>query len=245
MKDRSKLVLAIAMIFIFLSTNAQKSKDVLYLKNGSRIYGKLLEITDNQYKMKTADGSIFIFSSPEVNKFTSEIPDFEGREKSGPGFMLEAGLLVGVKTTDYTEPFSFNILGNFTTNTKHIFGLGSGVEYIGQPFMPVLVEYKYLLSDKRTAPFIFVRGGNLFHLNGDAQHSDTYTSPYDNKKTYHGGFSFAIGTGISWVRNDYETYLSFAYRNAHTSYEQMDYNYHVVTYKNTLNRLEIKFGFKF
>jgi hypothetical protein len=53
------------LIFITLPLSAQKLKDALYLKNGSIIYGKLLEITDDKYKIQSSDGSLFIFSSDE------------------------------------------------------------------------------------------------------------------------------------------------------------------------------------
>lgn len=239
------LAIVIMLIFIAFPLSAQRAKDVLYLKNGSMIYGKLLEVADSQYKIQTSDGSIFIYSLPEVEKFINESPKFDGRKKSGMGFVLEAGLLVGVKTTDYVAPFSFNILANLTIKTKEIFGFGSGVEYIGQSYMPVFLEYKHLFSDKKTTPFIFIRGGKLYHKEGDRETSDIYNPQYNNVKTYHGGGSFTLGTGISWIKNDNETYLSFAYRNAHTSYDQKDYNNHNVTYSSTLNRLEIKFGFCF
>ena len=42
------------------------------------------------------------------------------------------------------------------------------------------------------------------------------------RRIYKGGGSFTFGTGISWAKEDYETYLSFAYRYAHTSYTQKD-----------------------
>ena len=242
---KKHLAILIMLIFILFPLSAQKTKDVLYLKNGSMIYGKLMEITNNEYKIQTADGSTFIYSLPEVEKFVNETPKFDGRKKSGFGFVLEAGFMVGAQSTEYDAPFSFNFLGNVTSNTKNIFGLGSGVEYIGQPYMPVFLEYKYLLSDRKTTPFVFVRGGKLFHLNGDEENTDYYYPQYNEKKSYSGGLSFTLGTGISWARDDNETYLSFAYRNAHTSYSVKNYNNQYATYKSSLNRLEIKFGFRF
>jgi hypothetical protein len=240
------LLTVIVLIFIIFPLTAQKTKDVIYLKNGSTIYGKLIEISDNQYKIKTSDGSVFIFSTPEVEKFVNEKYQFDGRKKSGLGFVLEAGVLIGSQSTNYKAPFSFNFMANLTSKTKNIYGLGSGVEYLGQPFMPIFVEYKYLFSTRKTSPFIFLRGGNLFHLNGDANNNDNITySPYETKINYRGGGSFTIGTGISWAYEDSETYLSFAYRNAHTSYSQKEYNSQPVTYRNSYNRLEIKFGFRF
>lgn len=239
------LTFVIMLIFILFPLSAQKTKDILYLKNGSIIYGKLMEVTDTQYKIKTSDGSIFIYSLPEVEKFVNETPEFEGRKKSGLGFVLEAGFLVGAQSSDYKAPFSFNLMVNTTVDTRNIFGLGSGVEYLGQPFSPLFLEYKLLFSDKKTTPFMFIRGGKLFHLKGDAQNTDVFYPQNDYVKSYDGGGSFTLGTGISWTKEDGETYLSFAYRNLHTSYTQKNFNNQTATYKNAYNRLEVKFGFRF
>ncbi len=230
------------LIFITLTLSAQKTKDVLYLKNGSIIFGKLIEISEDQYRIETYDGSIFIYKSSEVEKFAKETANFNGRKQSGFGFSLEAGLLAGAQHTQYTTPFSFNFLAGLTYNTKYLISIGSGVEFIGQTYTPLFLEYKYLFHDKKTTPFIFMRGGALLHIESDEQTNNynEYT-PFN----YKGGTSLTIGSGISWAKEGYETYLSFAYRYAHTSYQQREYNQGIVTYNSTLNRLEIKFGFRF
>jgi hypothetical protein len=238
-------VLAIMLIFIVIPVVAQRNKDVLYLKNGSMIYGKLMEVTDNQYKIRSSDGSIFIYSSQEVDKFVNENVIYDGRKKNGLGFALEAGFLVGAQTSDYKAPFSFNILGNFTGNTKNIFSLGSGVEYLGQPYTPLFLEYKFLFTDRKRTPFMFFRGGKLLYLREDSNTESTTYPTYLNEKSYSGGATFTIGTGISWDQEGNQTYLSFAYRNAHTSYSQKNYYGYKETFKNAYNRLEVKFGFMF
>ena len=116
---------------------------------------------------------------------------------------------------------------------------------MGVSYTPLFLEYKYILKDKRTCPFVFARGGYLFHLGADAE--DSYNNEYA-RKNYRGGFSCAFGTGISWAKEDIEPYLSFAYRYASTSYDQKSYyngSYRDYTYQDTYNRLEIKFGFRF
>jgi len=238
------LFVVIVLIFNIFNLTAQKSKNVLYLKNGSIIYGNLIEIVSDQYKIKTADGSIFIFPSAEVEKLTLESKQFNGRKEEGFGFTFEAGVLLGSQETEYTAPFSFNILGGYVLDTKNIVSAGSGVEFFGKPFVPLFMEYKRLLTANRAAPFLFMRGGWLMHLgSSDSETSDgNYNyDPYN----YKGGLSLAIGTGISWVKEDYETYLSFGYRYAHTSYQKNEYSQTVSTYDNNMNRLEMKFGFKF
>jgi hypothetical protein len=238
----------ILLIIAGVQLLAQKSNDVLYLKNGSIIYGKLIEVIDDQYKMQTKDGSIFIFKSSEVEKFSKEPQFFEGRKDNGFGFSLESGLLIGSQHSEYPAPFSFNLLLSFTNSIKYITSLGSGVEFYGRPYTPVFVEYKYIFNNRMTSPFVFVRGGAVIALPDDEKIS---TSTYINNNTnngpkdYKGGASITLGTGISWAKADYETYLSFAYRYARTSYVKNEYSLGDVTYKNTLNRLEIKFGYKF
>lgn len=241
-----KYLLVVMMLIITLfPLSAQKSKDVLYLKNGSVIYGKLIEIVDDQYKMQTSDGSILIYKTSEVEKFAKESPFFDGRKTEGFGFSLEAGLLVGSQHTKYTAPFSFNFLANVTSNTKNIISIGSGVEFFGRPYTPLFIEYKYIFYNKKTSPFIFARGGAVIPFGGDEQTPSLVNNYNDGPKDFKGGASLTFGTGISWAKEDYETYLSFGYRYAHTSYVQNEYNRGDVTYSNSLNRLEIKLGIKF
>jgi len=238
------LFLLILLAIITFQLSAQRTKDALYLKNGSIIYGKLLEISDNNYKIQTSDGSLFNFKSDEVDKFLKENPRFEGRKISGVGFSLEAGLLVGAQSSQYSAPFSFNILVNYTNGAKNILSLGSGVEFLGSTYSPVFFEYKRLINDKRVTPFIFFRAGAMIHTGGDEEEDPI--NPYNYyPKDYKGGTSLGLGTGISWAKQDIETYLTFSYRYAQTSYKQGGYNEVTYTYKNNYNRLEVKFGFKF
>ena len=242
---KNHLTTIILLIITFLPLSAQKKKDALYLKNGSIIYGKLIEITENQYKIQSSDGSLFIYSLSDVDKFVKESPLFTGRKEDGFGIALEAGLLIGAQNTTYPTPFSFNFLGSFTLDTKHTISIGSGVEFMGVPYTPLFMEYKYLLKETKTCPFLFARGGGLFHLGSDG--AEAPDNEYD-KKNFKGGFTCAFGTGISWAKEDIEPYLSFAYRYASTSYDQKTYyngGYRDYTYQDTYNRLEIKFGFRF
>jgi len=51
----------------------QQLKDAVYLKNGELIYGSIVEIIpDSTIKIKTTDGSIFIYNMDEVEKILKE-----------------------------------------------------------------------------------------------------------------------------------------------------------------------------
>jgi hypothetical protein len=232
------------LVFSVLPLSGQKLKDALYLKNGSIIYGKLNEISDDKYKIQTSDGSVYIYPSEEIEKFVKENPQEIIRKTSGIGFEIEAGVLMGSQSSELDAPFSFNLTLNYTHATKNIFGLGSGVEFLNSTFTPIFIEYKHLFNAKKTTPFIFIRGGSLFHP-GNSDEEEGYPYYQNYIRNYQGGPLFNLGIGISWARNESETYLSFAYRYSKTSYEQEDYNYVTYTYKNYYNRLEVKFGFRF
>ena len=47
--------------------------DVVYLKNGSVIKGKIIEMTPGEtIKIETADGSVFVYEMTEVERITKE-----------------------------------------------------------------------------------------------------------------------------------------------------------------------------
>jgi hypothetical protein len=246
---KKQALFIIFLIITGLELTAQKTKDVLYLKNGSIIYGKLIEADSVQYKFQTSDGSMFIYSLPEVDKFTKEAPWFDGRKSGGFILSLETGLLIGPQNSTYPAPFSFDILAGYTFNTRTSLSLGSGVLYVGRPFTPVLLEFRQVFYDKKASPFILIRGGAIVPIGSDSYGENDdypyYDSEYNIPKNYKAGGSFSVGTGISWAYEDYELNLSFAYRYAHFSYQKKEYSLGDVDYKENLNRLELKIGFRF
>jgi|WetSurMetagenome_2_1015567.scaffolds.fasta_scaffold20980_2 hypothetical protein len=242
---KKHFILLILLIFCSLSVNAQKNKDALYLKNGSVIYGKLLEIANDNYKILTSDGSMFNFKSEEVDKFIKLNMVTGERKQNGLGLTLESGLLIGAQNSNFDAPFSFNFLVNYTIATTNMFGIGSGVEFLGSSFSPVFIEYRKLFSERKTTPFIYFRGGALIHMGDDNNDNPDSYPQYYQPTNYKGGFSLTAGTGISWMKEGYEICLSFAYRYARTSYEENAYNNVNFTYLNNYNRLELKLGFRF
>lgn len=59
----------IILNFFLLSIYAQESTETVYLKNGSIIYGRIIEeIPDVSIKIKTADGNIFMYNYSDIDK---------------------------------------------------------------------------------------------------------------------------------------------------------------------------------
>ena len=66
-----KLIILLAALFIAIAAGAQNLQDVVYLLNGSVVRGTLIEQVPN-VKIRTYDGSIWVFKQEEVDKITSE-----------------------------------------------------------------------------------------------------------------------------------------------------------------------------
>jgi hypothetical protein len=62
----------LAVLVTSISFAQQTQVDILYLKNGSIIRGQLVEMSGGNVKIKTADGSLFVYSMAEVEKMVKE-----------------------------------------------------------------------------------------------------------------------------------------------------------------------------
>lgn len=72
MKNKiGKLILLLLAMIITATVNAQQLQDVVYLTNGSVIRGTLIEQVP-KVKIRTYDGSLWVFDQKEIDKITSE-----------------------------------------------------------------------------------------------------------------------------------------------------------------------------
>jgi hypothetical protein len=73
---RSMKKLSLLMILLIsgiFNLKAQSNQEVVYLKNGSVIHGVILEqVPDKTIKIKTTDGSIFVYQMSDVEKISLE-----------------------------------------------------------------------------------------------------------------------------------------------------------------------------
>lgn len=74
MKPRTLVLLLLGCtLLLAYSARAQELRDVVYLKNGSIIRGIIIEqIPTKTLKIKTADGSVFVFQMEDVDRITRE-----------------------------------------------------------------------------------------------------------------------------------------------------------------------------
>lgn len=239
---KKPLFLFVILIFMSVHIFAQKGGDVLYLKNGSVVYGKLSEVRNDQYKIKTNDGFLFSFTADEVEKFTlganTEPQEIKINDPNGFGFGIETGLLIGSSNEHFPFLYLFNPMLTYTLKTHHTFGFISGVEVYDPIYLPLQIEYRTNILKRDVSPFIYARVGGLIPLSGSNDYDD-----------YKGGWTFGVGTGFRWPIANFESYIKLGFRYAytvHTNSYTYDSTFPVMyTYHENFYRFEMKWGFKF
>ncbi|MCX6335080.1 MAG: hypothetical protein NT092_12395 [Bacteroidia bacterium] len=228
--------------------------DTVYLKNGKFICGKLIEIKDNQYNIKSIEGYVFYIPADDVDRFV--ITEHYGKKIGRPeglGFSIQWSILSGF--SDYTPQRSVLITNDnsailisitpmitYTFNKILSLSAGAGFEYYERPMAPLFAECKINFSKGRFTPFCYVRGGGDFNLIPDGGGDD-----YHDYKT---GWSYGGGAGISIPLGNREFHLQAGYKYAYTRYLSEDFNGHTLRYQMYENicefyLLDITMGFKF
>lgn len=170
-----KKLLLLVSLFVFLCSNlfAQTKKETVYLRNGGIIKGEILEqIPDSVVKIKTADGSIFVYKMSEIEKITKEAvnpPIKEGRHR-GLDFNIDAGYNIATKGGGGNVSAEIGLGKRF--NKNFYWGIGSGA-YIptgdGDPSFPLTSDFKLYFPLKSTSltPGGIVRAGYVINTADD------------------------------------------------------------------------------
>lgn len=155
------LVLALVTAASFGQSVAQ---DVVYLKNGSIIRGVILEnIPNKSIKIETADRSVFVYQTDEIEKLATEIiPEKKESPLTNQGFqpgykgIVELGFQTSVKYLG-TDRFILNIINGFQVSPYFSFGFGTGLQYyrdVEAYLVPVFIDFRANLMIQKVSPYL-------------------------------------------------------------------------------------------
>jgi len=135
------------VIALFVLCSAKAQMDVVVLKNGSEIRGIIIEKTELTIKLKTKDGSIWVFQKAEVEEVQPFRPIVV---KTGYYGNISSGILGG---SDISA--NLTIVNGYKISEHWAAGVGFGVEsFYNRFYLPVFFEGKYNLLKKSSTPFI-------------------------------------------------------------------------------------------
>ena len=171
---RNLFITGLLFIISVFALSAQNYQEVVYLKNGSVIRGTVIEQQPNVLlKVKTADGSIFVYPMNEVEKITKEEAINRESEKSnrirtdvkGYRGSVEVGTIVNFKASGISidkGAFSITTSHGYQFNLHLFLGAVIGLDYHaagGRLFMPLFADVRANFLNRDITPFWGVKIG--------------------------------------------------------------------------------------
>lgn len=238
---RTFVLLIMLLSFCAYSTAQSNYTEVVYLKNGSIIRGVVVEQVPNvSLKIKTADGSIFVYPMNDVEKITKEESrntraENAYRAKKQPSSSLrgykgfvDAGYIFDVSDSDASK-FEVTTSHGYQFNNYFYVGGGMSINHYpveGYTSVPLFANFRANFSNKKITPFGDFKIG---YSTGDV--SGTYVST-------------AIGVRFGMTRR---TALNVQLEYSFQGYDDDYYKYGSIYYieEGTANGFGLKVGFEF
>jgi hypothetical protein len=237
------LILNLGFLVAAVALQAQEA-DHVYLKSGSVIRGKILEIEPAHHvRIEDLCGNIWFYGITDVDKITSEpfqVNSAQPVQGFGQGFvnMTSLGFLVGASSNMQTAPFSLVMVNGWRSSMGLFAGMGVGIEFLNTTYVPLFADLRYDLGRGDVVPFLLARGGYALPTNKGY-------SEYDIDYAYASGPTVAAGAGLKIrTRTHFAWDIELMYRYLQTSYsETYGWNDQVYRYTDKYNRIEIRIGF--
>ena len=171
---RNLFITGLLFIISVFTLSAQNYQEVVYLKNGNVIRGTTVEQQPNVLlKIKTADGSIFVYPMNEVEKITKEERTSRRSEKGnrvrsdvkGYRGLVEVGTIVNFRASGIPiakGAFSVTTSHGYQFNPHVFLGAGLGLDYHaagGRLFVPLFADVRANFLNRDITPFFGVKIG--------------------------------------------------------------------------------------
>jgi hypothetical protein len=235
---RCNLIMALLLV-LCQTMNAQTDlQDVLYLKNGSIIRGMITQfIPDSTVKIQTADGSLFVFRSAEVEKVLKEENPVVVQKKldsisQKKNKTVVAGLFagVGIPGSDFGDVAKAGFTFGLQVNSKNTAGFLASISYTSNPTsanenwgsLLILAGLKLSLKKTETSDFYFapVVGFYMQKFTSNTSNAFAYGGMMGVQASEH----FGVGMQIVAAKPEYTLYVP-DYSGGYYGY----YSYHQVT----------------
>lgn len=252
-----KLCLFLFALFIVYSTFSQSEKGYVFLKNGTILKGKYSYFNDSKKIRVESAGNTWVFDAAEIDSISngrvkkvkelkSEIPE------TFFFYRTEMGALIGNSENNQSAPFSLTSSVNYTFRPKMSAGIGTGVEFFNESYLPVFLNLEYKFRNSWSTPYIFVKGGYEIALeeSGSIYYdvypvwSSVWPGPYYNqgKMKAQGGIMVNPGFGyMHMFSSGFGLSCAFGYQFHRLHYKgENDYALDI-----DYNRLSVKIGILF
>lgn len=236
---------AFAMMLACLGAYGQKDMDdVVFLKNGSKIHGRILQVyPDSMVQIKQEGGSVWIFPMKDVRMIAKEekirqrpyINSLTGYQTGASiGFLVRSGSNNNLSSK---APLTVHVLNTYGITPAISAGAGVGLEFFQVTHMPLYLDLRYYYNRRSYASYLFMQGGAMIPLGHKQKDFEGWS--YKGKT----GYLLNPGVGFLFPLNEKSAFsISFSYRyhelRSIRKTPQTDYN--II---EKMNRFNIQVGF--
>lgn len=202
----------------------------------------LLVFSFSFLQAQTQTDSIIITQNNTDIQVVKQVPD-------GLFNVTTIGVLSGSSQNRQVAPFSFQSLMLYQFDEHIAAGLGLGVDFLEETYLPLVVDFRYYLRGTRFSPFVFAQTGYSIPTDKSAS-QDIINDHYNIWQGYpqsedvepRGGFQMNPGFGIRHMfHREFGLEISFSYR-----YQRLNYQYNSSTrLEMDYTRLNIRIGILF
>jgi len=247
---KKNLLLLIVLLGLNTGLFSQNiARETIYLKNGSVIKGYIIEQIPNlSIRVQTADGSIFVYKTDDIEWITKEsTPWSYGRAYSPNSYLsknyditgsrgfIELGYTVGMGDLSLGR-IELLISQGHQFSPYFYFGGGSGLNYYctngaNDLIIPVFLDFRGNFIEGAVVPFVGLKAGYSF----------------TTKKLGGMGVYIAPSVGVKFMTSEKNAInLSLSYTAQIGTIDYYDYRYSVVySEKKNIGGLSIKVGYEF
>lgn len=237
-----KLIVCLICILGTLTLNAQNYTETIYLKNGGIIKGIIIEqIPNDNVKIRTKDGNVFVYKFDEISKITKDLASFsKSSNNSGYKGFFDFGYSFPIGDESASSGrIEVTTSHGYQVNPYFYIGLGAGANYycedgIDSWSFPVFANPRMTIpTSTSVSPFLDIKVGYSFgeYIKG------FYFSPSIGSRfllSNNNAINFSVGYTLQKINYD----GGYLYYNDY-------YNYSYDSGSFSLNAITLKLGFEF
>jgi len=257
------------LIVIFLTTSLffvcntdskaqNKTQDVVYLKNGSILHGKITEIKVNEsITLESNCNDTWVLNQSDIDRIVKEDileSTIEKNKKKTPidykrkGFYsnININFMFGGDMETPFPPIGISFISGYQFDFGLAVGAGLGIDLMSEVYMPIVGDLKYTFRSSKISPFIYFQGGYSISLEDPDPYDYEYYDYYESDLESKGGYILNPGVGFKInlnERNAFSFSLGYKYMEINQTYKE--FNGQNIDRKIKTNRIVLGFGYYF
>lgn len=242
-------ITALALTLAFAAAAQKQQKQMVVLKDGSRVSGIILNDSSDFYKLRvTSPQTIAIKKSEVISMEPLATPSYYKSKSAGYYIHFSSSVLAGSSDWGNVYNLSFHLSNGYQFDSGFRIGVGTGIENLEVPLIPLYADVNYHPINSRISPYLYIKGGYSFALmpNEETYYGGYYYNPIDDSK---GGLIFNTGVGVAlytWQKAAITMGVGYRYQKV-TVTRRNDWwgGSSTREFVTNFNRIELQMGFVF